>query len=552
MQVRSLLLILSVLLVLVLFPSAAFAAPPRPGIVALTQPDGSTFRARAWGDERAHGMETLDGYTIVLDSQSRYWVYAVRSSTGTLTPARGPQGNLVVGRSSPAALPKFARPAAPARAAVPQRVTGKTNVGTQKVLIILAEFSDQPHIGTDATFWNNEYFGATNSVKSFYAQASFNQLNLVPAAETYGTANDGVVGWVTLPGTYASETSSNQFVRDAIVAAAPYVDFSTFDTNNDGYISVDELHIVVVVAGYEASYVIYTSCGNEIWAYESALSDSIAPTLNGKIIEASSHNGGFTTFGEWHCDAGDGFSYPGHPATFGIPTHEFGHDLGLPDLYDTSGATNGIGDWSIMSTGVWNSAGGYAGSSPAYDDAWSRWYEGWLTPVQYSISTPVLQLNVPAIETSPTVIQLLDNPNGVDWVFGSHSGTGEYFLAENRQKTGYDAGLPGCGLLIWHIDESVTSTNSANANANHRLVDLEQADGLRELNTVGGDSGDAGDPFPGTTGNRRFTSISNPNSYLYSGSPSGVTITNISNCSATMTLSIGDWFFFPFIGKQTP
>ncbi len=59
----------------------------------------------------------------------------------------------------------------------------------------------------------------------------------------------------------------------------------------------------------------------------------------------------------------------------------------------------------------------------------------------------------------PAAYLLRPNPSGVDWLFYSHSGTGEFFLVENRQNNsgaGYDDGLPGCGLLIWHIDESVT------------------------------------------------------------------------------------------------
>ncbi len=76
---------------------------------------------------------------------------------------------------------------------------------------------------------------------------------------------------------------------------------------------------------------------------------------------------------------------------------------------------------------------------------------------------------------------LRPNPGGVDWSFWSHSGSGEFFLVENRQQTLYDTGLRGCGLLIWHIDESVSFANDANADENHTLVWLEQADGLNEL-----------------------------------------------------------------------
>jgi hypothetical protein len=147
------------------------------------------------------------------------------------------------------------------------------------------------------------------------------------------------------------------------------------------------------------------------------------------------------------------------------------------------------------------------------------------------------------------VYQLLNNPNGVDWVFESYSGTGEYYLIENRQQVGFDVGLPGCGLLIWHIDESVVFDNSANANQNRRLVDLKQADGLNSLNiTVGGNRGDVGDPFPGLSLNRTFNATSNPKSNLYSGSPSGVSVTNIADCSSTMTANL----FVPTFGDVSP
>ncbi len=65
----------------------------------------------------------------------------------------------------------------------------------------------------------------------------------------------------------------------------------------------------------------------------------------------------------------------------------------------------------------------------------------------------------------------------MDWKFETHRGKGEYFLVENRQPVGFDAGLPACGVIVYHVDERVTSTNEANADDTHRLVDVEEADG---------------------------------------------------------------------------
>ncbi len=72
----------------------------------------------------------------------------------------------------------------------------------------------------------------------------------------------------------------------------------------------------------------------------------------------------------------------------------------------------------------------------------------------------------------------------------------EYFLVENRQKTGYDTYLPGNGLCIYHIDNSVNNNNNewypGHTSSGHYHVALEQADGLWNLEHNNG-RGDAGD-----------------------------------------------------------
>jgi immune inhibitor A len=65
----------------------------------------------------------------------------------------------------------------------------------------------------------------------------------------------------------------------------------------------------------------------------------------------------------------------------GVFAHEFGHDLGLPDYYDTSyGSENSTGFWSLMSSGSWGSYARdpYIGTSPMHMDAYAKQYLGWL------------------------------------------------------------------------------------------------------------------------------------------------------------------------------
>ena len=137
------------------------------------------------------------------------------------------------------------------------------------------------------------------------------------------------------------------------------------------------------------------------------------------------------------------------------------------------------------------------------------------------------------MEDNKEVYQLLDNPNGIDdWTwFGT--GKGEYFLVENRRKTGFDAALPGEGLLIWHIDESIGD----NDDYLHKQVDLEEADGLEHLDNIWGfNSGDVFDPwYNRVTG---FTATSTPHSHFYNGSDSGIRVTDIGASAAAMTATL--------------
>lgn len=503
------------------------AAPAAPIDHVLAQPDGTTFIARQWGDEWQNGFETIEGYTILQESDG-WWVYAVAMQDGALVSSawNAPVRRLVA-VDSPQGLPLHLRPQD--RPMVDQSPDGlfSSNTGTQPTLLLLASFSNRNGTYSSATFASS-LFGASNSVKDFYLDASFNQLTLAPAAETHGTANDGVIGWLNLgyahPDTYTSTGNANQLiVKNSLIAADPFINYATFDTNGDGYISYKELHIVVVVAGYETSY---NSSRPAIWAHRWNLNNVTPPTLDGKVLGQYPY-GGYAQFGEIHGD---------HAATIGVMAHEMGHDLTWPDLYDTDQSSEGVGEWSIMGSGSWNYSGSnQPGSSPAFPDAWLKWYQGWITPTP--VIGTVTGASIGQAETNPKAYLLRENPNGVDWNFYTNSGTGEYFLVENRQKTGYDAGLPGCGLLIWHINEAAPYNNSANANENQPLVKLMEADGLNHLYS-GSNRGDTGDPFPGSSNKVTFNYSSTPNSRLYGGADSLVAVTGISTCSANMTANL--------------
>jgi immune inhibitor A len=113
------------------------------------------------------------------------------------------------------------------------------------------------------------------------------------------------------------------------------------------------------------------------------------------------------------------------------------------------------------------------------------------------------------------------------WKSGAPSG--EYFLAEHRRQAGYDKKLPGEGLLIYHIDESIEE----NSDENHPKVRLMEADNQNHLHD-GANRGDDGDPYPGRSSNHTFDKASSPGSKAYSGADSCVSLTSIQRVGANI------------------
>jgi hypothetical protein len=161
---------------------------------------------------------------------------------------------------------------------------------------------------------------------------------------------------------------------------------------------------------------------------------------------------------------------------------------------------------------------------PCHPSAWCKANQGWAT-VENITQNRLLRLD--DVKNSHTVYRL--------WREGVSST--EYFLIENRQRDGFDTSLPGDGLLVWHIDDAV----AANSNESHYKVALVQADGNRDLEkpaSLGNQGGDAGDPYPGSAGKRSLTNTTQPNSRAYSGQSSGVSLTEISDPGATMSVRV--------------
>jgi M6 family metalloprotease-like protein len=192
----------------------------------------------------------------------------------------------------------------------------------------------------------------------------------------------------------------------------------------------------------------------------------------------------------------------------GTVAHETGHAFGLPDLYDTQGTTQGVGEWSLMGAG--NYARPY---SPSSYDAWSMHELGWITVD--TLGTSRVVTTGPRVLTDTIFYAATHNP--IEYVFLESR---QAILSDSAQMNpalgGACAGF--CpkrpGLLFWLINqqkaEAGIATNQVNVGFPHG-VELIQADGLNQLRTPGSKNrGDRGDAFPGITGNQRIALLTNP------------------------------------------
>ncbi len=378
--------------------------------------------------------------------------------------------------------------------------------GNFYALALMVQFSDNP-ASTPAVYFDSLLFDSVGiTVNDYYKTISYGQLDMV----TVNLPSSG--GWRTAPQTYAYYVNDSngtgsyphntqKLVEDLVTLADPSVDFSRYDNDGNGFVDA----LIVIHAGRGAEY---SGNNSDIWSHKWAIN----PKLTNDGVYVSS----YTVQPEY-------LSIPGD-MTIGVFAHELGHAFGLPDLYDTDYGSRGIGSWGIMAYGSWLGPGS-RGGRPAEPCAWSRIELGFATAT--NVTSNIDSQAIPDVKESGQIYRL--------WTSGATGN--EYFLVENREKSGYDSYLPGQGLLIWHIDDSKSNNDNewypGMPASSHYEVALEQADGTYDMEHLY-DYGDGGDPWPGSTSNDTFNALSTPNSDSYLSGGSFVAVENISAPSDTM------------------
>lgn len=417
-------------------------------------------------------------------SMSHVWAVAPLPGLGLTEPVRKPMPQGVVSQQ------RQARVAAEWQA--PKLVS--------RGLLIVVEFADTPlAAGNTVQSFDSlanadeyTYNGAVGSCKQYYQDQS-NGL--------YSPQFD-VVGPVVLPqttayyGTDAADKGDDRYVADFVIdackgAQAMGVDFSNYDQDNDGNVDL----VYVLYAGYsQAEGAPATTIWPHAWDMQSALyygntyqteyyvktdaagnilSENL-PVLNGKTILRYACSNELI----YHSSA---------RTSIGTICHEFGHVLGLADLYRTDGVeSNEVpGSWALMSDGNYLNNG----NTPPNLSVWEKYSLGWIEPKMLAASEQVV------LPADGTTYRMLNRSSIVPEEGAFTTDTTLYF--ENRQMEGWDKYLPGHGMLVWQIVYDAEDWYNNEPNNHSIRMKLLAANGSTPYtkNLHGGARQDV--PFPG-------------------------------------------------------
>jgi len=574
---KSLLLsLVAILFQVAIIPVHAVKAYPFP--ITITQPDGSQLTIHLRGDEFHHFQTSTDGYVLKENAQG-FLTYATVNSTGELV-----ESSIIARNENKRSASDLQYLKTIDQAAVQQSIikvaqkskmllTGADKprkayplIGSPKALVILVNFTDKTFsVSSPQTSFQNlvsqsgySANGGTGSAKDYFMSSTYGKF-----------APDFVVtGPVTLPQNMAyyggndsggSDKNPAQMVLDACAALAKTgFDFTPYDTDNDGVID----NVFIYYAGYNEAE---GGPANTIWPHRWSIADAglTSGKYSGKTVNDYSCTSELKgTLGTNMCGVG----------TF---CHEFGHVLGLPDYYNTSGSTTYITTletWDIMDYGPYLNNG----CTPPTYSAWDRFFLGFLTPTQISTPAditlqPIYQGTTPPASTDGQAYLIAANTSNLN---GAAPSPAEFFVVEYRKHTGWDTYLgqvvdasgnlttiPGDGMCIWHIDylqsawDANTPNNASSSSqtaSSHMRVYLQPLSGQT---TTPGTTFSTGSFTPttwsGTSLNKPITNIAmtaNSLTFKFMGGAQGPTITagtlspfsmTVGTPAATQTLTVG-------------
>lgn len=438
----------------------------------IQQPDGSMLTVLLHGDEFMHYRTTSDGYKIQ-KNKTGFYVYSEKDNRGKVIPgriiARNPSErtisesgylkelteisteDLLQNTNNSMKMPPAGLPGEPA---------GFPRTGSPRSLVILVNFSDtvfkiaNPQTAytkllNEAGYSDN---GGTGSSKDYFMSASNGKFS--PQFDVVGPFN------LPKPMSYYgknmvsndNDTLPVQMVVDACTAAnAGGVDFTLYDTDGDNFLD----NVFIYYAGHNEAE---GASDDAVWPHRWVVQRGY--NYSGAVNSIKFD--GKTLF-DYACTSELRGKTGTNMCGMGTFTHEFGHVLGLVDLYHTSSTGKKTLDfWDIMDIGVYLNAG----RTPPTYSAYERFYLGWLTPQEVNTPSdltlyPLSQSKTALTNTSGQAYLLSQTTHNLS---ASAPSPTEFFIAEYRIKTGWDAYLPAEGMLFWHIDYLQTAWDENSVN----------------------------------------------------------------------------------------
>lgn len=435
-------------------------------------------------------------------------------------------------------------------AVAPFQVMGSAVTGTYPMAVVPIAYSDTPvqyamEEFQAVLFGETPPFGRPYTLKSYYTELSHGRITLDGVIftpyqhdQTAAFVTDGCKG-VSIPGqTSCPRPLSQNRMGQMLLALLDNISrgpdsltvWAQFDNDgpdgipnsgdDDGF--VDLVTFLQPQVGGECTnssgiwshrWVISVFNGGSPYVTRTPRRNAQGNPIPGQFLQVRDYTIQSQLGGASGCSAGNILSV-------GTVAHETGHAFGLPDLYDTSNQTWGVGDWSLMGFG-----NQVTQNSPSSFDPWSLFELGWGTVELLSDSRTVT--------AGPRLLS--------DTIFLAQAAEApqQYLLIENRQAVLSDTAQMGPGvlarqkapgLLLWYIDQQKANAsrlaNQVNVGLTHGVA-LLQADGLNDLRARR-NRGDPGDPFPGSSGNTRFTYLTNPPAADLQGRSLGFAIDQIS------------------------
>ncbi len=490
------------------FPVPSESAYLRNVPVTVRQPDGQVLHCLASGDEFHNWLHDKDGFTIMQDPTTGFYVYAAKTGSGLAATA------LVAGRSDPvkAGLPtnvNLSPEEVKAKiASLPQRnpltMTGRVNApqtGVINNIVIFIRFSDEAEFTDPVTLYDAKFNGSSageSSVYNYFREASYNQLSI---STTFYPAPSGTVvsyqdvqprayyqpyNAVTNPDgyqtDYESTTREHTLLKNAIDAVSAQIDPSlVVDADGDG----DVDNVCFIVEG-----------GPDGW------SDLLWPHMWSLYTQTALINGKTVGTYNFQLQASVGV---------GVLCHEMFHSLGAPDLYHYSqDFLSPVWKWDIMEWDL---------DPPQHMGAYMKFQYGkWISAI-------------PQISASGTyTLNPLTSSTNNAWRINSPNSLNEYFVLEYRRRTGtFEGSLPGEGLLVYRINPLVTEGN--------RNGPPDEVYIYRPGGTLADNGNPLLAPFSVNSGRTVMDDITDPSGFLSDGTVGGLNISNVTAIGSTISFT---------------